>query len=209
MATLEDFKPYIRPEVPGCPEPLLEQYIKRTIERFCRETWIWQEDQDLSIIEDQKEYTIDQPDGTTIVDVVSVTTDTDSPVKNFIWNSVESKLVFQDKPNKDATWTVKLALKPAKGIIGVTWQGDPVIWQGEQTTYSSTYKDFLIEDWAETIAYGTLWHLLALRQQPFFNGELSQVYGQYYVAKESKAKVEANRLRHGKRDLQVKPQPFV
>lgn len=190
MASLDDFKPDIRPEVPGCPDPLLEKYLKRIIERFCRETWIWQTDQDLSVTEGDDKFTISPPSGTSIVNVVKVKTDSDLEVTSFIWDPVEVKLVFQNKINKDATWSVKLALKPDK-------------------TASATYKDFLLNDWNEAIAYGTLWQLLALKQQPFFNGELSQIYGQHYFAKESKAKIEANQMRNGQRNLRVKPQPFV
>lgn len=208
MASLEDFKPWIRPEVPGCPEPLLEQFLKRIIERFCQTTWIWQVDQDLSITEGTKKYSITPPAGTALVNVVSVTTDAGREYRNFVWNPVERKLILQDEPGQDATWEIKIALKPYVALV--TWQGETVTWQGSSTTYSAdpTYSDFLL-DWIEAITYGTLWQLLSLRQQPFFNGELSQIYGQHYFAKESKAKIEANQMRNGSRDLKVKAQPFV
>jgi len=65
MAQLQDFLQYVLPYVPGCSDPLAEQFIRDICIDFCAGSSIVQFTHDpISLVAGQTEYDIDTPQGT-------------------------------------------------------------------------------------------------------------------------------------------------
>jgi len=71
---LEAFYPHVLPEVPGCPDPLLNSRLIASAAEFCRETLSWNEVQDPIVLADGvSDYELETPTGAYVESVLSVT----------------------------------------------------------------------------------------------------------------------------------------
>mgnify|MGYP003577447698 CR=1 FL=1 len=68
MKTFEKFFPDLLPQVPGCPEPVAEQALKRAAQRFCELTFAWRVRLDaISLAAGTDEYELPLPDRSELV----------------------------------------------------------------------------------------------------------------------------------------------
>jgi len=71
---LEAFYPHVLPEVPGCPDPLVNSRLIAAAAEFCRETLSWNEVQDPIVLADGvSDYELETPTGAYVESVLSVT----------------------------------------------------------------------------------------------------------------------------------------
>lgn len=71
---IEDFFPYVIPEVTGCPDPLAKMHIISAAAEFCRETLAWTDAQDpIPLVDGVSEYEIECPSQSYALTVRDVT----------------------------------------------------------------------------------------------------------------------------------------
>lgn len=74
-AALTTFAKYVRPEVPGCPEVVILDAIKRAGIEFCKRTKTIKETVAISTVADQARYDLDTGEGTVVEEVLAVKRD--------------------------------------------------------------------------------------------------------------------------------------
>ena len=134
LIELTELYPYILPETPGVPVPLLEQEVLNVLRDFCDRTGAWRYILDrFNRVADQQEYTIDEwPEGArlkmiervTTYDVESTDTDytgTDSSLNDIKLDIDRQILIFLKKPEEDAVlaYEVEVSLLPGRTLTEV------------------------------------------------------------------------------------------
>lgn len=74
-AALTAFAKYVRPEVPGCPEIVILDAVRRAGIEFCKKTRIIRETLTVTTVEDQARYTLNTMAGTRVDEVLAVKRD--------------------------------------------------------------------------------------------------------------------------------------
>ena len=183
---ITSFIPYIRPEVPGCPDLMIEQKLMSTLIDFCAKTDIWQEDIDSStLIPAVKEIEIDVPDGTTLNKILRLRY---KDTKEIVATSVD--WLDRNEPN----WRTKTSGvgdyfihtgKATIQLVGHASEVETLALRGRMSLKpkrtATTVYDMLYEDYCEAIAAGTKASLMAMSAKEWTNPEMAQVYSLAYV----------------------------
>lgn len=185
MASYEDFFPYVLPDVLGAPEPLVVHHIRNACIEFCEKSLILTRDHDpLTIKAEQVDYDLEPPKGYLVVKVQKAWLDNsplnpiapdfvrDASVYNRLYSSYnaasastpngylqkdERSISVWPKPDRDYTngLTMRVALKPTRA--------------------STSIEDVIFEDYAEAIAQGALFRLMASPGKAYTNAEMAVV----------------------------------
>lgn len=111
----------ILPHVPGCPEPLVEDAVKRVTVKFCRDSHSWKEQiNDLYLIEGVDRYEIGIPEESELLEICELYFKNDTPLLD--WPSINVfGLISFDRPvkPKEHPLVVKVVLVPSKDATGV------------------------------------------------------------------------------------------
>jgi hypothetical protein len=185
MAELETFRREIRRQVPGCPEPTLDDAIIRAAQAFCKQSWFVQRDLEVSLIADQQEYTLTMPTDEVVIGVQCGTVDgqpclnaktsvfgADRPTARprYFCFRPSRRLVFDRKPDEDYAGLFTVVVQPMDD--------------------AATLPDELADEWKDTIAAGALEWLYGLPKQPWTAMELVADQRQKFSAGITNAKLQ-------------------
>lgn len=119
-----DLYSLILPHVAGCPEPMLEDALRRTAIRFCRDTHAWQEE--LASVYPATgitRYQLELPDGTELLSLASAIQRTDPTQSGTVhWPRVNvfGLLHFDPAPDTDkGPIEIRAILRPSRSSTGL------------------------------------------------------------------------------------------
>lgn len=212
MATYESFFPNVLPEVPGAAEMVVENAVRNSCIEFCEKSLILTRDHDpITVLAGIVDYDLDPPTGYKVIKVQRAWLDSDelSPLApdlvreaatyNRLFSSYQSApttpshFLQKDEatisvwpvPDKKYTngLTLRVALKPSRA--------------------STTIEDVIFENYAETIASGALYRLMASPGKTYTNPELAVAHKSLFEQGINTARA---RMIHGhvRSNLQVK-----
>lgn len=109
----------ILPHVPGCPEPLLDDAIRRAAVQFCRESHIWIEQiSNVYVFKNVTRYSLDIPEGSEVIALSNI--ETESGNGEIQWPSVNvyGLMTFKSMTT-NATLSVWVVLMPSQDATGL------------------------------------------------------------------------------------------
>lgn len=176
-----DFIPYVMNEVPGCPRPVMVEFIRKFAIRLCEKARVLQKDaSEINITGDERQYNLNFTEniykaiGIKYAEYAGGTqmtrtsedklydeepnwrqlTTSNRPTKYFL--TIDNKFEVVPKPTTDQDddpITVKCVVKPTRA--------------------STKIDTYIFENYAEVIAYGALSELQGMQQQTWFNESLA------------------------------------
>lgn len=183
--TLDEFLPYILPEVLGAPEPVVTGRLLLVAGDFCRRTLAWTEVQDpVALVDATKDYAIVAP------------TDGRAYTVRDVWCG-NRRLVAKTltEIQRDYTdWSTATGNEPSyytaavtRGEIRVFPTPDNVTTETitmraayEPTLTATTLPDFLGREFMDVMASGVKSHLMLMPGVSWSNPALAEFYGQKY-----------------------------
>jgi hypothetical protein len=196
----------IRPEVPQCPDFVIEQHAVRAIRTLCERSRVWREWQGEYLDEGIEEYPLETDTGE-IFAVENVQTD-----KGVRLRPLDYELPGQDNDN----------MHGISGVVGYTFKHPQTLWiQGTPTQNEDIFlevilrpkmsdteiPDWLAEQYEDAIVAGTLSRLMMVAAKPWFNAELSAYHKREFGRGISQARADAIR-RHTNTRVTMNAQPF-
>ena len=199
MATWKDFHEFVLPNVQGCPVGMINSAIRAACIEFCEKSLLWQQESSKAdIVAGESRYgfaspvgaRVSQPTFVSIDDVPLVQTnlqDLDdlnpswrtltmkTPTHYFMDTESSIRLVGTPEVDIPASLEVHVALKPSR--------------------MSDNCPDFILEDWADTIASGALTRLHAMVGRVWSEKELVNYHQKQFRSGISRAKVKAFKSR--------------
>lgn len=205
---LADFLPEVLPFVPGCPQPVAINAVRNSVIQFMTETGLSEQTLSVSLVDGTALYTVTPAAGTKII--------------NYVRGDIAGSPVYPASPAQlDATslgWRALDGSQPTQAFIeGGQLRVLPI--PGAAATLSATFvcaptraattvDDEVLEDYAETIASGALYRLLALPGQPWSSPELADYHKAKFEADVSDAIVM--KMKGGTNaSLSAKPRSFA
>ena len=191
MKSHDKFLDYVMPHVPGCTVNMALHEIKNTIIDFCEKSLILQETLDpVTVVRNTQDYDLEPSKDRVVVKILkgwykdkrleAKGTDeiNDPSVYSSVINDVtptrgDPKIVTQKDPRTYTLYpvpeetvtnavTLRVACKPVRD--------------------SDTIDDFIYEDYADTIAHGTISRLAISQDKPYFNERLAVARESLYRA---------------------------
>ncbi|MDF0750281.1 hypothetical protein NLU14_08565 [Marinobacter sp. 71-i] len=187
-----DLYQHILPHVPGCPEPLVEDEVRRTAIQFCRETHLWEEEL-LSVypVHGVARYQLNLPEETEVL-------------------SLASAVQRKDK-NKDGT-----ALWPSINVFGLL-HFDPPLDPDEgpveirailrPSRSSGGVPDRIGLDYDRALIHGAIASLQSIPGRDWSNPQMVAWHTTKYTDAVTEAWVR-RATGHTEKPLRVTPQPF-
>lgn len=166
MKKWDAFYPYVLPDVPGCPDPVLDQALVLAAREFCQQTRVWQVDTDVAQTEiGIADYDFDTGSGQNVVDFVKATlNDRDLPVV------AEGDLPSDWRFNPSGQFTCAFTLDRRSFTIVPT----PIAVVDFTTKLivcpslaADGIEDFIFDQHATHIAFGAKAILLATKDKPY------------------------------------------
>lgn len=213
MTSYESFFPYILPEVPGAPEPVILLAIRSAAIEFCERSLILTRDHDpVTLVEGIIDYDLEPPVKDTLIikiqrawvngnkiDPLAPDFIAAASVYNRLYEDYEAKpstpqYYLQKEERSVTVWpvpdknyrnglTMRVALKPTRS--------------------SESVEDVIFEDYAEVIAAGALSRLMASTGKPYTNVQMAAVNKMMFDRGVNVAKLRAN-AGHVRSNLSVK-----
>ena len=187
MASLSDVYPYVMPSVQGCPIGMVDTAIRNSLMEFCEKTRIWKYMcPTISLVDQQSLYPITSTDDNSIISMptyvgvdgfnIAPTNEEDLYALDPLWRKAESRrpifyyMDYNDNinlipipnldPNIPSVMQVEVSLKPS-----VT---------------STTFPDWIFNNWVEVIADGALMRLHTMPGKVWANPQIVSLYrGKY------------------------------
>lgn len=215
MATLDDFKPYIAPEVPGVDVITLENYIRVAINEFCEKSWLLQK----SFTHEVEDGDIDEDlNDSVIVSIPGYAKDlrpvwiSKLLVDGQEWGTQHIDLV-NDTPDMEEIredncklfhfhGTTNIQLAPFTGacrlFLSLVFKPLPT---------ATVFDDRLLYDWAIGVSAGAKAKLMAVPGQPWSNAPLSEYYSKLFRSEIGDAKIKVSKD-FSKNSKRVQPREF-
>lgn len=167
MKTWEQFYPFVRTEVIGCPNPVLDHALMKASREFCASTGAWKEWTDpVTASGTAQRFDFDLPTSTELVEVKRASVngkdvhvlgpqflpgdwqlpDTTYPRAALILISMTEYIVYP-KPVAGDVITIQTAVQPAITATGVS--------------------DDLYSNWAEEISFGAMYRIQSSKDKPY------------------------------------------
>jgi hypothetical protein len=178
-AALTDFAKYVRPEVPGCAEPLLLDAILESCIDFCTRSELLSEIVEQVLVASTKTYSLTPTDATlyparlraVLNDGVELTPTnaasytllserTDSGTPTYYFSPTRSQVTLAPVPDTAATLEFDLVLRPVRT--------------------ATTVPSVLFDEWAKAVANGAKAQLLAQVGRPWANAALAGYFQGLY-----------------------------
>lgn len=202
MVTWDAFMEYVMPHVQGCPVSMVRHAIKSACIDFCAKTLIWKQDSILNdVVAGEALYAFAPPTGTKVVTPYKIainipnvdgTTYQTKELKAYSLEELESfkpnwreiKTTIPDSYVLVSDDTVRLVGTPTEDIQDSLWAGVAL----KPSRNAAECPEFILEDWAETIAAGALANLHANTEKVWANPDLVPYYTRIYRDGISRAK---------------------
>jgi hypothetical protein len=192
---LDDFFPYILPEVLGCPDPVLRNALRLTAFDFCNRTHSWTEISDpLPLIDGVKDYDLDVPTGAYAQTVRDVWLGSRrlKPV-----SMAQLQEWMPDWQTAAASEPVYYNLAVERGVLSVYPTPVNVGTRAlvcrtvfVPTAAATVLPDFLGQDQLEVIAAGTKYRLMLMPGVTWSNPQLGAFYKTQFDAGVTDAQAE-------------------
>lgn len=146
VVKIDNFVPSIRAEVSNCPDEFIQNKVLQSIIDFCSESWAWNLWTDVQTLEsDESEIYLNTPTQSVPVGVMAATKDGSDYSLNNIKLEDDVVTIKQDF-SKDVIFQFHIALKPSR--------------------LATVVPQWILEDYAETIAFGVKWKIFSMAGQP-------------------------------------------
>lgn len=181
----------VRPGVPACPDPRIEDAIAEAMRRFCRDTHAWESTVSTAAVDGRTAYTLGEDwfvfeEDARVLAVRGVRAENgDGPA--WAWDG--------------RTLTLGSALKEGNGPLLIDVDLEPV-------PEAEVFPDWLFEDYADAIIGHALFRLLAVPAAEWANPELAPMYGQDYTRGVAEARMRKARS-HTTETGRVQMRPFI
>ena len=189
------FRPTIIPNVPGCPDFVIENAVLLAAREFCKDTRIWQDapgDEEVLIIDVAGEdivYALTVPEDSNIIGIAAVLRN-ESPMSPGIEYALDvqtASVIFAYAPSPEDEIKVRRVYKPART--------------------AATVPDFLYNEFEEAISNKALSDLVAMPGKPWTNLALVGDFRQKYQS--SVHETISRAMKGGTiRSLSVRPKEF-
>lgn len=176
MSTFERITKYVKPRVPGAPNPLIEDAIRDSAIEFSKRTRIWRythtiastvgNDQTLLVDADTDVFEIESArfDSRSIDPISVPSLDGDSPG----WRDLDADTpIYYTQIEPNTIRLVPVASTAAELKMGLLMA---------PSSTATTIPDWMVEKHYKAIAYGAIGELSEIPEQPFFNETLSIYY---------------------------------
>lgn len=212
MQALNKFHQYILPDVPGAPISVVNSALLSTIIDFCEKSLIWKKrSEETDIVAGYNLYSYAPETGTKVVEADaafingSELTPTTEELMNMSmpgWQSSESATPKWFYMTSDKT--IRIIPTPTEDIsAGLVV--DTIL---RPTRDATEVPDFIYEDWAETIAYGTLSRLMAMANRTWSAPQMVSYYTRKYRQGLSRAKSKELKRRQRITQTSIQPRRF-
>ena len=195
-----DFFIEMIPELPGCPEPYIEQALKQTSIDFCRRSKALRADMDLITLEEGvQRYDLDAPQGYEVEDIVRCTfvpdgmpltpmsiSDADASLPgweqrtgtrpdHYVLFSEEKQIRFIPDPNQTISGAIAMraAFRPNQDSTGL--------------------DEVFFEEWMQDIAFGAKARLMMQPKKPWTDQQTATLYEQKFQSAIKRARRRAER----------------
>lgn len=201
VAALSDLYPFVLPDVPGCPTPLVDKAIRNTVIDFCEDTRAWRADlAALDIVTDQALYTLIPLAETRVITLVYVAhedypltaksedqLDREWPRLNYAY-AYESHYTEQGTPwrqvkDAQATYyyqparhTLRLVPIPDTSKVGALRVRAAL----KPTPTANTFSQEVFDDYYQVLAAGALYHLQTMPGKDWSDGNAAALNVQRY-----------------------------
>jgi hypothetical protein len=199
---------YIRPEVQGCPEFLIERSVRDAAIDFCSRTGVYiPEPESLTIIKGVNEYAVTLPTGTELNRIIDIYADKtalqplgysellgrlgdETEQGSPKWYSQRDNADFYLAPIPDAADTLR------------------VVYSVKPTATSTSIPDTVGRENREALVHGALYRLQMMSGQPFSNGGAAQMNNQLFEKAVGRTTRQVKYGFSGGR-LKAKPRAFI
>lgn len=195
MTAITDFLPRARPELAGCVDAIIVNYLRDSMIDFCDKSWYWQDTlATVNTVAGTALYVIPAPTDALIADIITVrhndiqvSPSTEAGLDEMIpsWRtqtgeqavawiaSERNKVTLYPTPTAAGTLKVKAVLKPSQTATTVPQQ--------------------IFDHYLEAIAAGAKWRLMAMPEREWSNPQLALYYRDVFMRGISDAKMSAIR----------------
>lgn len=213
MTPYESFFPYILPEVPGAPEPIVLMAIRNSAIEFCERSLILTRDHDpITLRPNVIDYDLEPPIKETLIMKIQQAflngTKIDAMAPDFVKDAATYNRRYDGY--ESAPSLPKAYLQKSEREITVWPVPDKVYRNGltmrvslKPTRDSDQVEDVVYEDYAEVIAAGALFRLMSSAGKPYTNLEMAAVNKVAFDRGVNTAKLRAN-TGHTRANLSVK-----
>jgi hypothetical protein len=212
MSAYTDFLDYVMPHVPGANTNLVTHEIRNACIDFCKRSMVLQRDHDpITVVKGLIDYDFEPPTGYLVVKVMKAwieTRELEPVAPDYIQDPVFYNPSFSGAIKKEAP--PMIYVQKDERSVSVYPFPDKTIPLGltmrvalKPTITSTTVEDFILQDYAEVIASGTLFRLLASPNKPYTEPQLSLAHNQMFMSGINLARQAAARG-HVRANQQVK-----
>lgn len=194
MAEFSDFETLVAAEVLGCTVPIIEAQARKIVTDFCRETWIWSENTEVGVGEDEDRVTLSpQNNSARIIAVGDVFLD-GRPLRRDAGN-----WAGLDEGN-DSVSTGRV--NAYQFVSPSTLRLRPVSDQETTLTVEMIYcpsvsarrfPDWLFDEWGHVLEAGIKYRLMSMAGARWFNPSTSTMYMREYSLGVADARIRRNR----------------
>jgi hypothetical protein len=213
MTPYESFFPYILPEVPGAPEPVVLMAIRNSCIEFCERSLILTRDHDpISLIPKVIDYDLDPPISETVIIKVQRAFVEGSPINALAPDHIHIPAIYNRayEDYEENPSTPQYYLQKDERSITVWPVPDKRYRNGltmrvamKPTRSSESVDDVIFEEYAEVIASGALQRLMSSAGKPYSNIQMAAVNKMMFDRGVNNAKLRMN-AGHTRAALSVK-----
>jgi len=153
MADLSSLYPYIMPELPGCPDPIVDRVIVDSVREFCRRTDLLRNTENLSILVGEDSYSLSPPVGNEVLDIKRVYLDgidiplyrEDSGLVKINSSSEGESIIYYTWKPQDTIVTHPIPSTLLDNTLDVDYSYQPL-------RTATTIPDEVFDRWAECLA---------------------------------------------------------
>tara|TARA_R100000388_G_scaffold90202_1_gene71447 strand:+ start:1199 stop:1822 length:624 start_codon:yes stop_codon:yes gene_type:complete len=175
-----DFNIFIRPEVQGCPDFLIERAVRDSAVDFCARTDVFTvEPENIIVVAGVNEYSVSLPSGTELNHIIDIYNDQQalqpvgySELEMRLGNETE-RAVPRFYAQRDNTDIYLAPIPDAKKTLKVVFSVKP-------TSTSTSIPDTIGRENREAITHGALYRLQMMSGQPFSNVGAAQMNNQLF-----------------------------
>ncbi len=175
-----DLSIYIRPEVQGAPEFLIERSVRDSAVEFCQRTDIYiPEPETLTIIKGVNEYAVTLPTGTELNHIIDVYNNK-TPLQPTSYSELLMRLGDETERGTPKYYSQRdnadFYLAPIPDVADTL----RVVYSVKPTSTSTSIPDTIGKENREAIVHGALYRLQMMSGQPFSNGGAAQMNNQLF-----------------------------
>jgi hypothetical protein len=203
-----DLAVYVRPEVQGCPDFLIERAVRDTVIDFCRRTDIYlAEPEYVAIVTGVNEYEVSIPAGTELNHIVDIYNDHTalSPVS---YTELIKRLGDQNSKGNPRFYAQRDNKEFYVAPIPAANDSFRVLYSLKPSSSATVIPDTIGLEYRELIVHGTLFRLQMMAGQPYSNPNFGSINRDLYE-KEVGRTIRQAKYGFSGGSLTCKPRAFI